>query len=429
MTVIRTVLRLALLPAALLALAGPARAQFTATKYVEAGVSYPGVGTISQFGGPPSLVNGRVAFTAFRPTAGPGIFTATPGTPTAVATTSTPVPPGGFGNFIDFFPQPVGLSASGVAFRGVGMAGPPSDGNYTNVTGSLAPVVTMGSPFPTGGVFTNFSLPAVSGQTVAFAGSNGPPGTAQGIFTKTGAGPLVTLASLSTPIPGGTGNFTNFATPAGPAVPTISGTNVVFVGQGSGGQVGVFASLVTAMVPVATNATAAPGGTGNFSDFGVAPVISGTTVAFHGTSPGRTGVYVAVAGVGLARVADTTTPIPGGSGFFSSFTPVTLSISGNRVTFRGVGSTGQAGIYTGVPGLLQKVVATGDIIDGRTVNFVDASLFASSGSDTAVFLGFTSGPPGVYVFSPVPEPAGLLAVGLAGLAAARAWRRRRAPVA
>jgi hypothetical protein len=428
MTVIRTAVRLALLPAALLTLAGPARAQFITTKYVETGVSYPGVGTLTFFPAPPSLSAGRVAFAA-SVGPGPGIFTATPGAPVLVANTSTPIP-GGNSPFTTFAGSPVGLSASGVAFGGNGFPGPGNAGVYTNMTGSLTPVVNNVTPYPGpgGGFFNGFSIPAVSGTAVAFGGSNGPPMTALGVFTRNGSGPIVPVATTATTVPGGAGTFTNFADPMnGPTLPSISGSNVAFVGQG-GGRLGVFASLVTALVPVATNATPVPGGVGNFTSFGAAPVIDGTTVAFYGTDGVRPGVYAWTPGGGLARVADTTLPVPGGSGTFASFTPNSVSISGTRVTFRATSSTGQAGIYTGVPGALQKVVATGDVIDGRTVTSVDASRFASAGVDTAVLLGFGGGPTAVYVFSPVPEPAGLLAIGAVGLVAARAWRRKRARI-
>jgi hypothetical protein len=428
MFVLRTVVRPALLYVALLALAGPAPAQFSATKYIETGVSYPGIGTFSQFGAPPSLFNGTVAFVAQQTTGARGVFTATPGTPTAVATTGTPIP-GGVSNFFDFAPYPPALSASGVAFFGNGPPGPGNIGAFSNVTGSLAPVVNNVTPYPFGpGPFTGSGPPALSGQTAVFWGTNGPPGSATGVFFKSGSNPLGVLAVVGGPIPGGPGNFTSFTNALGqPINPSISGSNVVFGGQGAG-RIGLFALLPQTTVVVATNATAAPGGTGNFSDFGPAPVIDGTTVAFHGASPGRTGVYI-WSGAAPVRVADTTTAVPGGVGNFSSFAPLSISLSGGRVTFRGVGGTGQAGIYTGVPGALQKVVAVGETIDGKTVNFVDTAPFASSGLDTAVLLGFTNGSFGVYTFSPVPEPAGLLALGAVGLAAARAWRRRRAPVA
>jgi hypothetical protein len=436
MSITRITLRAALRLAALLAVAGPAPAQFTATKVVETGVSYPGVGTFftfefNRFGSAPSLSGGTVAFTAAASTAGGGIFTATPGAVTPVATAATPIP-GGIGNFTTIVGNPVGLSGSGVAFEGRGSPGPGNTGIFSTVTGPLAPVVTNVTPYPLGGQFTTVSSPAVSGQTVVFWGTNSPLSPVPlGVFTKTGSGPITVVASTATPIPGGTGNFLsfNFPDPIGvlsPFYPSISGSNVVFGGQGSGGQLGIFASIGGSLAAVATTSTPIPGTGGFFSGgFGHAPVIDGTTVAFVGYGP-TPGVYAWTPGGGLARVADTTTAAPGGTGTFNDFNLLSVSIGGGRVAFGATTTTGQAGIYTGVPGSLQKVVGVGDVIDGKTVREVGTSRFASSGPDTAVYLRFTDESSAVYVFSPVPEPAGLLAVGVAGLAAARAWRRRRA---
>jgi hypothetical protein len=408
----RLFLALALL---FLCAASGAAQTFGGTKVVETGVSYPGAGTFTNITGPPSIAGATTAFVGNMSSPPIGVYTASGGTVTPIATTATPVP-GGSGNFNTFNAASLGLSSSGVAF--LANTGSPNLGVYSTVTGTLAPVANLSTPFPTGGNFALFSVPAVSGNTVAFGGGNNPNPT--GIFTKTGTGPIVTVAGTSTPVPGGAGNFTVFIDPFyGPTIPTISGTNVAFNGQG-GGRFGVYASISGTVTRIADNTITAPGGTGAFTGFGIAPAISGSQVAFVAQSSGRIGVYTGSGGT-VTRVADTTTAAPGG-GTFSNFSPVTVALSGGRVVFRAMTSLGQDGIFTDVTGSIQKVIAIGDVIDGRTVTGLATSDFSYTGGDIAVSVAYSGGS-AVYRFAPVPEPAGLLALGLAGLAARRVRRR------
>jgi hypothetical protein len=278
-------------------------------------------------------------------------------------------------------------------------------------------------------MFTGFSAAAVSGTTFVFSGTNGPIPPPTGVFTRTGTGPLATIANTSTPIPGGTGNFTAFVDPfRGPILPNISGGNVVFGGTNGAFYTGLFlATGFAAPSVVATTNTAIPNGTGNFTIFGTVPDISGANVAFYGEgSSSQAGIYRSVGGV-LSRVADRTTAVPGATGTFNSFTLTDLAISGDRVAFRGTGTSGVNGIYTDLGGSLTKVIATGDSFDGKTVNAVNIGQFSFDGNNIAVVVGFTNGTGGVYTFTPVPEPTGLLALGVVGLLATRIRKRRVHP--
>jgi hypothetical protein len=418
MPVLRPIL--ALVVVFLLARSSPA--QFTGTKIVETGVSYPGIGTFNTFPSGPSISGSTIAFPAATGT-GPGIFTATSGTVTAVATLATPVPGGTGTNFTTFAGSATGLSSSGVAFGGNGSPGPGNAGVYTTVTGSLTTVVNNITAYPTGGTFTGFSVPAVSGTTVAFGGTNSGPGTALGIFSKTGTGPLNIIANTSTAVPFGSGNFTSFSDPFnGPTLPNISGSNVVFNGQG-GGRIGVYTTISGSVTRVADTTMTPPGGIGAFSSFSTTPSIDGSQVAFSAPSAGsRVGVYTWSGGT-LALVADTTTSAPGG-GTFNNFN-MAVALSGGRVVFRATNTLGQDGIYTNLTGTLTKVVATGDVIDGHTITALTMSDFAFAGGDIAVAVAYSGGS-AIYTFHPVPEPTGLIALGAAGVVAVRVWRRTRA---
>lgn len=99
---------------------------------------------------------------------------------------------------------------------------------------------------------------------------------------------------------------------------------------------------------VADTTTRIPGGKGRFSDFivpgNVGPALNNGRVVFMGLgSNGQAGIYTNSAGP-LRAVVNTNTPIPDGGGTFKSFS--SASLDNGRVMFRGFGSDGQHGIYT-----------------------------------------------------------------------------------
>src|SRR5438874_614801 len=164
--------RTALAVGLVLVVASSSRAQFSSTKVVETGVNYPGVGTFNSFVVRPSVSGTNVTFGGNLSTGAPALALDSAGTKTPIAIAgSTPVP-GGTGNFAAFNASPIGLSGGVYAFLGNGNPGPTNAGIYSNVTGSLAPVINNGTSYPGGGTFTNFSAPAVSGSTVVFSGTN-----------------------------------------------------------------------------------------------------------------------------------------------------------------------------------------------------------------------------------------------------------------
>ena len=141
------------------------------------------------------------------------------------------------------------------------------------------------------------------------------------------------VADGNTAIPNGTGTFTGFFDPV------LSGGTVAFRSFGSSGPHGIYLFDGSTLSRVADLNTTIPNGTGTFTGFFTAPVLSGDTVAFQGFSSGRQGIYL-FDGSTLSRVADNSTGIPNGIGGFSEFGPPVLS--GNTVAFRGGGFFGPA---------------------------------------------------------------------------------------
>ncbi len=378
-----------------------------------------------------------------------------------------------FGTNLSPGSQAPSLSGSVVAFLGNGSV-------YTAPAGGGVPVnVLAGATLPNGQLLGGvLSQPATDGSRVAFVAADfgGQPG----IYTAPvggGGGPLGRVADTATPVPNGTGNFRSFfnvepslsgarvaftgipnSTGApqagvytGPAAggalarvadpntavqpnassPSLSGTVVAFSGSG-GGAVGIYTSPAAggAFATVADNRTAIPNGSGNFFRFGPTPSVSGSTVAFVGfDSANRAGVYTGPVGGGaLARVADATTAIPGGSGTFTGFGAV--DVSGSVVAFVGSGGAVLSGIYfeDTAGGPLTKLVATGDTLDGRSVS----NLFFNDGldgPDIAFTAAFTDGSQAIFVghVSAIPEPASWSLTAGAGLLGLLGWRRRGRP--
>jgi hypothetical protein len=304
---------------------------------------------------------------------------------TKVADTETPVPAGA-GTF-EGFGHP-SISGDEVVFEGVsqGLA----SGIYIDDGTGLQVVADTTTPVP--GSTDSFFLvenPSVSNGNVAFEaflGTGNVPSGA-GIYIDDGV-TLDVVADTTTPIPGGTGTFVGF--PFGG--PSISGGNIVFIGgseaaPGSTSMTGIYIDDGATLDAVADTTTPVPGGTGTFNLFVGADVSDGK-VAFRASAEGSSGIYIDD-GVTLDVVADTSTAVPGGTGTFDSFG--SPSIDGAMVAFKG-GFPG-SGIYIGDGVTLDVVADTTTQVPGGTGNFdgfLSGIVPSISGGDVA-FEGLSEG--------------------------------------
>src|SRR6185436_11758512 len=132
------------------------------------------------------------------------------------------------------------------------------------------PIVTTSTAMPGGsGLFTGFSSLSTAPGVVAFIGTGA--GGQLGAFacdTFIPTDPCQPVVSLATPIPGGTGLFAILSEIAIAGAGPSASPSIAFVGGGSGGQLGVFGCVAfmpgDPCQPIATTATAIPGGTGTF---------------------------------------------------------------------------------------------------------------------------------------------------------------------
>jgi hypothetical protein len=335
-----------------------------------------------------------------------------PTDPWKIVDLNTPIP-GGTGNFLRFsglggtpggYPSdpivPVDPIVSGnhVVFAGFGDNN--QQGIYAFPVDPQHPVdpqkiVDLNTPIPPDGV-NNFGLfitdslwppdPCISGNTVAFYGAG--PNT-MGIYTATLDGALTRIADTTTLTPGNTegDHFISFYTYR--PDPFISGNNVVFSAYSSNGSnsttPGVYLSTAGALSRVADNTMGNPEGTGNFSQFerldnfpGSPQVSSGNVLFWAHTTDGNEGLYLKWPSDPMKIIANTQTPIPGGSGNFTGFTSMSLSV--DTVAFVGLGSGGQMGIYVAHPqdplypvDPMYKVIDLNDMLDGKTLTGLNLS--------------------------------------------------------
>ena len=384
------------------------------TKVVDTNTSVPNGTDTSKFTYffyyAPSLDNGSVAFLAngilsTEPyqVAGPqgvlGIYTNLGGSLNVLADTRTRVP-GSTRNFFSFGSP--SLKNGSVAFAGSLTQGSPTQGIYTSIGGSLNTVADLNTPVP--GSTENFgylTAPSIDNGIVFLrSGFNFP---IEGVYTNVD-GSLSAIADMNTPIPGGTGNFTRFSNPY------LSNGSVTFLGFRDSDEVslaGIYTNLGGSLNAIADTNTAIPGGTGNFTNFTSLSSDNGS-VAFIGERreivskpPSQQGIYTNLGG-SLKAIADLNTPIPNGTGNFTSFRSVSLN-KGN-IAFLGTDSSSQ-GIYTTLGGSLTKVIATGDSLDGKTVSSsvpqFDQGLLLGpqslNGNQIAFSVGFTDGSQGIYL--------------------------------
>jgi hypothetical protein len=338
-------------------------AGYVIEKVADTGTPVPaGTGNFVSLG-VPCINGGTIAFRGDGGAGQKGVYALVGGTLTKVADLNTPVP-GGPGNFTFFSAASLygNLSVAsdgGVAFIGKSTAG---TGVYTNSAGPLSILVDETFPVPRNpaGQFVNFFHISYDGGQVAVTALS--DGFLEGLYLADGS-TVSLVADQGTPIPGGTGQFTTFGLSAFAGYPSLHAGDVVFTGLGELHQSGVYGRLGGVLTVIADQNTFVPGTTtpflGSFArDSNSRAVIRDGHVAFQ-----NGGIYVD-RGSGLETVADYTTPMPGSLTRFNSFGPP--AIDGGKVAFSGqrffrfppyVVYLTKSGLFTDIQGPLRSVAA------------------------------------------------------------------------
>ncbi len=287
--------------------------------------------------------NGNASFGA-QSSGNQGVYKIIGGTLTVVADTLATTIPGetvNFGN-VGFTP----ISNGNIAFSGRDTnTSPTIEGIYTDNGGSLAAVADLATAIPSGsGVFTDLPpCPAGACNGLDFNNGNvafGGLGTSsqQGIYTTLG-GTLRRVAAKGMTLPG-IGVVTGF----GGNSPAIDGDDVLFIAD-SGADRAIFVenqNSIGTFALIADNlSTPIPDGSGNFTQMGVAGIDEGF-VAFRGFGTSQDGIYTTLGGT-LRKVVDLSDIIDGKT--VSSFGVNRYLISGNKITFQANFTDSSKGIF------------------------------------------------------------------------------------
>ncbi len=242
--------------------------------------------------------------------------------------------------------------------------------------------------------FQRFDIPSVADGVVVFPGFRDSPQSATaGVYAGNG-GLLTVVADHATAIPNGTGNFIDFE-----PSPSRSAGASVFVGDGAGTtfiQRGIYVREGNMLTRVVDRATPVPNGLGgNFFAIGQ-PSLENGRVVFVGYESGdaQKGVYSWQAGA-LSITADRSSPIPGGSGTFTTFG--SASLNGGQIAFSATGNGGQNGIYVAdTTGSLQRLYDRNTVVPGGSGGTFDVLGPVGLDGEHVVFYGNGAAQEGIY---------------------------------
>ncbi len=369
----------AVLLAAALAIghAAPALAQWNITRVADQASTGITIGNEA-----PSISGQEIAFFGDNSTK---LFKVGPtGVPVTLFQTGGSIPGAPGSNFFQIF-EPYSVSGNTFAFRG----------STTMPTQFGAYAVTNTGPVALAGLGSSPALPesaggflAMDGNDVAFGGTT--------VIRVLRAGVVQVIADNTKQVPGaspGT-NFSLFT-----ALDFHNGT-VVFSG-GGGARVGIYYDRNdgNGIQKLVDNTDTAPGGAALFSAFatnGGRLAISGNDVAFYATvADGRIGIFLC-RNFGLPQLIAAFDPaaptfLPGGTERADMVQGI--SISNGEVAFlaRSQGNATGA-IYATHGGMIERVIGTGAVLNGRTVDVPYGLNEMRSGNTIAFGVLFVQNP-------------------------------------
>jgi len=375
-----------------------AHAATSFTKIADVNALGPGWISSSAFFTAPALDAGVVAFSASDNVARWGVYTGSGGALTTVVDQDTLIP--GSSTLTFFVPSEPSISQGVVAFMSGDATGLGFPAVYTASGGSVTLVADQTTPDPDGSgtLVPDMGAPDIDGANVSFRGSHnlGRPA----YFTSV-AGALEISADESTAVPGGTYELFLYGTPA------LDGTQVAFRAL-AGQAAGIYVADGGIARVVADGNTALPGDTGNSASFFDSPAFGGGTVAFEAIGESSGGLYAEIGGL-LVRVTDT--------GVIKG-----VAADGDTVAYHATEGL-DAAIYVYRNGVRQRLIGSGDVLDGGTVIGFDFGRNGLDGDQLAFTVFYDDSSPAVYLAT-IPEPgtAMLLVAGLAWIAARRRSR-------
>jgi hypothetical protein len=246
---------------------------------------------------------------------------------------------------------PLSVSGEDVAFQAWGSTG--EAGIYVVGGGAVATFARASDLCPSGNYSCVLQNPSLSGDALAFARADysGPAPVQDALYLFRGAR-LSTIVDTSTPIPEGTGTFSDFE------AFQLDNDELAFIGRGAGpaGQMGVYRTRQGALERVADLSMIAPGTAERFSVFWNIAFSQDDVVFSAGYGPPSSGLNDYAGGLYRSRngmlevLTDSSRPSPSGYGNFAAFGQASISAGG--VAFVGYGPNPEphVGIYYLDPG-------------------------------------------------------------------------------
>ena len=284
-------------------------------RVIDSDNALPGLGVnVFAFGSPGDVnASGTSVFMIAGPSpfTSKGVYTGTAGSGAIkVADINTAMPGEGV-NFTNFTSSHSIDTNGDVVFTGISTGGSSPSVMYRWNGTTLTKIVRRGDTVPGGGdTFTDvFSFGAIvrNGDIVFKASNSVSGGAGQGIYKFSG-GTITKLVDTSTPLGGGTfatNGFVGFS-------PSFDGTNVSFIGAGSGGERGVYLISGGNITTVADRTTTIPGTGDTFTEFTISS-IDGDRIVFMGRGPNSlVGLYLyTISTQTLVKIIDSTEQLDG----------------------------------------------------------------------------------------------------------------------
>lgn len=344
----------------------------------------------------PALRDGRISFTGFDPVGGDLPYTTLFGTLDLIADTNTPVPAGD-GNFSSFIQNTYVTSLSAVIS---GSDEQNNKGIYEYAANGLSVIVDEHTTIPGGAsLFSGFATEPwrFVGSDFAFEANyqlddNG----INAVFARINGNIIKIVDELDT-APSGI-HFQSFDNPvldgSGSGACVVRGTEV-------GQPPALYTVFDSQIETIVQSGDAVPGGEGGFASFSTPWIEQGDVIWVGADENFDRGIYARMNNGPVEMLIDKTTVLPGG-GFVADIDGQSLAFNDAGLSFYAIDSNGLAGLYLSKDGVVSSVVRDGDLVDGKTVLFVDApELQARDGESFAVTLFFSDASWGIYVADPV----------------------------
>lgn len=229
------------------------------------------------------------------------------------------------------------MRAAGKKFLGICFLSLISLPSFANISINLNYLAQSGQAMPgLKETYLSFQPPSMSyGHLVYGAkGSLGSIALYSNLF-----GPISIIASNYTAVPGSTGNFTSFTTMVDfstpiPNIASISSGKIAFLGTDPNFNSGLYSSASPSQISIIANSnTPAPGTQGLFSNFSHPHALSDGSIGFiASTTDGDKGIFYSNSKGILSKLVDISSSIPNGQGTFQNFRELNFSNTPSNLT-------------------------------------------------------------------------------------------------